>query len=137
ISDYPATCPEAAAIMLMIQNNLDPRVAQHPVELITYGGNGAVSHNWAQYLITMRYLSEMKVNIILHMIIVHPIGLFPSSKHAPRVIITNGMMVPNYSTPQHWDRFNALGVTQYGQMTAGSYMYIGPQGIVHGTTITL
>lgn len=137
ISDYPATCPEAAAIMLMIQNNLDPRVAQHPEELITYGGNGAVFQNWAQYLITMRYLSEMKDNQTLHMYSGHPMGLFPSSKHAPRVIITNGMMVPNYSTPQHWDRFNALGVTQYGQMTAGSYMYIGPQGIVHGTTITL
>lgn len=137
ISDYPAKCQEAAAIMLMIQNNLDPAVAQHPMELITYGGNGAVFQNWAQYLLTMQYLATMTTEQTLHMYSGHPMGLFPSSKNAPRVIITNGMMIPNYSKPNDWERYNALGVTQYGQMTAGSYMYIGPQGIVHGTTITV
>ncbi|NVJ85410.1 MAG: urocanate hydratase [Algoriphagus sp.] len=137
IDDYPAKTKQAAAIMLMIQNNLDPAVAQHPEELITYGGNGAVFQNWAQYLLTMKYLSEMTENQTLHMYSGHPMGLFPSSPIAPRVIVTNGMMIPNYSKPDDWERFNALGVTQYGQMTAGSYMYIGPQGIVHGTTITV
>ena len=137
ISDYPARCSEAAAIMLMIQNNLDPQVAQHPHELITYGGNGAVFQNWAQYLLTMQYLSEMSDEQTLHMYSGHPMGLFPSQKGAPRVVITNGIMIPNYSKPDDWERFNAMGVTQYGQMTAGSYMYIGPQGIVHGTTITV
>ena len=137
ISEYPAKSPQAAAIMLMIQNNLDPAVAQHPEELITYGGNGAVFQNWAQYLLTMKYLSEMTEEQTLHMYSGHPMGLFPSSKEAPRVIVTNGMMIPNYSKPDDWEKFNALGVTQYGQMTAGSYMYIGPQGIVHGTTITV
>jgi len=137
IGDYPAKCRKAAAIMLMIQNNLDPAVAQHPEELITYGGNGAVFQNWAQYLLTMQYLSKMSDEQTLHMYSGHPMGLFPSSKRSPRVIVTNGMMVPNYSKPDDLERFNALGVTQYGQMTAGSYMYIGPQGIVHGTTITL
>ncbi|QBA63239.1 urocanate hydratase [Muriicola soli] len=137
ISDYPARTTEAAAIMLMIQNNLDPAVAQHPDELITYGGNGAVFQNWAQYLLTMKYLAKMTEQQTLHMYSGHPMGLFPSSKDAPRVVITNGMMIPNYSKPDDWERFNALGVTQYGQMTAGSYMYIGPQGIVHGTTITV
>lgn len=137
IADYPARCSEAAAIMLMIQNNLDPQVAQHPHELITYGGNGAVFQNWAQYLLTMQYLSEMSDQQTLHMYSGHPMGLFPSQKGAPRVVITNGMMIPNYSKPDDWERFNAMGVTQYGQMTAGSYMYIGPQGIVHGTTITV
>jgi len=137
IADYPAKCRKAAAIMLMIQNNLDPAVAQHPEELITYGGNGAVFQNWAQYLLTMEYLSKMTNKQTLHMYSGHPMGLFPSSKRSPRVIVTNGMMVPNYSQPDDLERFNALGVTQYGQMTAGSYMYIGPQGIVHGTTITL
>lgn len=137
ISAYPAKSKKAAAIMLMIQNNLDPAVAQHPEELITYGGNGAVFQNWAQYLLTMKYLAEMTDEQTLHMYSGHPMGLFPSSKDAPRAIVTNGMMVPNYSTPDDLEKFNALGVTQYGQMTAGSYMYIGPQGIVHGTTITL
>ena len=137
ISDYPAKCQQAAAIMLMIDNNLDPAVAQHPEELITYGGNGAVFQNWAQYRLTMQYLSEMENDQTLHMYSGHPMGLFPSSEEAPRVIVTNGMMIPNYSKPDDWERFNALGVTQYGQMTAGSYMYIGPQGIVHGTTITV
>lgn len=137
IDAYPAKTPEAAAIMLMIQNNLDPAVAQHPEELITYGGNGAVFQNWAQYLLTMQYLSEMTDSQTLHMYSGHPMGLFPSSPGAPRVVVTNGMMIPNYSRPDDWERFNALGVTQYGQMTAGSYMYIGPQGIVHGTTITV
>ncbi|MGA9270918.1 MAG: urocanate hydratase [Lutimonas sp.] len=137
IEDYPAKSRKAAAIMLMIQNNLDPAVAQHPEELITYGGNGAVFQNWAQYLLTMQYLSKMSDEQTLHMYSGHPMGLFPSSQEAPRVIVTNGMMVPNYSQPDDLERFNALGVTQYGQMTAGSYMYIGPQGIVHGTTITL
>ena len=137
ISDYPAKTPQAAAIMLMIQNNLDPAVAQHPEELITYGGNGGVFQNWGQYVLTMKYLSEMTEQQTLHMYSGHPMGLFPSSKDAPRVVVTNGMMIPNYSQPDHWEKFNALGVTQYGQMTAGSYMYIGPQGIVHGTTITV
>ncbi len=137
ISDYPARSSHAAAIMLMIQNNLDPVVAQHPEELITYGGNGAVFQNWAQYLLTMKYLAEMSEEQTLHMYSGHPMGLFPSSPEAPRVIVTNGMMIPNYSKPDDWERFNALGVTQYGQMTAGSYMYIGSQGIVHGTTITV
>lgn len=134
---YPAKSTQAAAIMLMIQNNLDPAVAQHPHELITYGGNGAVFQNWAQYLLTMKYLAEMTDEQTLHMYSGHPMGLFPSSKNAPRVVVTNGMMIPNYSKPDDWERYNALGVTQYGQMTAGSYMYIGPQGIVHGTTITV
>lgn len=137
ISDYPAKTPQAAAIMLMIQNNLDPAVAQHPEELITYGGNGGVFQNWAQYVLTMKYLSDMTEQQTLHMYSGHPMGLFPSSQDAPRVVVTNGMMIPNYSQPDHWEKFNALGVTQYGQMTAGSYMYIGPQGIVHGTTITV
>jgi urocanate hydratase len=137
ISAYPAQCQQAAAIMLMIQNNLDPAVAQHPHELITYGGNGAVFQNWAQYLLTMRYLSEMTEEQTLVMYSGHPLGLFPSHHDAPRVVVTNGMMIPNYSRPDDWERFNALGVTQYGQMTAGSYMYIGPQGIVHGTAITV
>ena len=137
ISDYPAKTPQAAAIMLMIQNNLDPAVAQHPQELITYGGNGAVFQNWAQYLLTMQYLSEMTEEQTLHMYSGHPMGLFPSSKEAPRVVVTNGMMIPNYSKPDDWEKYNALGVTQYGQMTAGSFMYIGPQGIVHGTAITV
>lgn len=137
ISEYPAKTQQGAAIMLMIQNNLDPRVAQHPEELITYGGNGAVFQNWAQYLLTMKYLSQMTQEQTLHMYSGHPMGLFPSSTDSPRVVVTNGMMVPNYSKPDDWETYNALGVTQYGQMTAGSYMYIGPQGIVHGTTITL
>ena len=137
IEDYPAKTNQTAAIMLMIQNNLDPAVAQHPEELITYGGNGAVFQNWAQYLLTMKYLSEMTEEQTLHMYSGHPMGLFPSTKNAPRVVVTNGMMIPNYSQPNDWEKFNALGVTQYGQMTAGSYMYIGPQGIVHGTTITV
>ncbi len=137
INEYPAKLQQAAGIMLMIQNNLDPAVAQHPEELITYGGNGAVFQNWAQYLLTMKYLSEMTDEQTLHMYSGHPMGLFPSSKEAPRAVVTNGMMIPNYSKPDDWEKFNALGVTQYGQMTAGSYMYIGPQGIVHGTTITV
>lgn len=137
ISEYPAKTSQAAAIMLMIQNNLNPDVAQHPEELITYGGNGAVFQNWAQYLITMHYLATMTEEQTLHIYSGHPMGLFPSSKEAPRVVVTNGMMIPNYSKPDDWEKFNALGVTQYGQMTAGSYMYIGPQGIVHGTTITV
>jgi urocanate hydratase len=137
IDQYPAQCQQAAAIMMMIQNNLDPAVAQHPHELITYGGNGAVFQNWAQYLLTMKYLSEMTDEQTLVMYSGHPMGLYPSHKEAPRVVVTNGMMIPNYSKPDDWERFNALGVTQYGQMTAGSYMYIGPQGIVHGTTITV
>jgi urocanate hydratase len=137
IEEYPAKCKQAAAIMLMIQNNLDPAVAQHPHELITYGGNGAVFQNWAQYRLTMKYLSEMTEEQTLVMYSGHPLGLFPSHKDAPRVVVTNGMMIPNYSKPDDWEKFNALGVTQYGQMTAGSYMYIGPQGIVHGTTITV
>ena len=137
IDEYPARCRQAAAIMLMIQNNLDPRVAQHPHELITYGGNGAVFQNWAQYRLAMRYLSEMTDRQTLVMYSGHPLGLFPSSPDAPRVVVTNGMVIPNYSSPDDWERMNALGVSQYGQMTAGSYMYIGPQGIVHGTTITV
>ena len=137
ISDYPCRSRQAAAIMLMIQNNLDPTVAQHTHELITYGGNGAVFQNWAQYLLTMKYLAEMTEEQTLIMYSGHPMGLFPSNKEAPRVVITNGMVIPNYSTPDHWEKFNALGVSQYGQMTAGSFMYIGPQGIVHGTTITI
>ncbi|MCD2422768.1 urocanate hydratase [Niabella pedocola] len=137
IDAYPARIKQAAALMLMIQNNLDPAVAQHPQELITYGGNGAVFQNWAQYRLTMQYLSQMTLEQTLHMYSGHPMGLFPSAPAAPRVVVTNGMMIPNYSKPDDWERFNALGVTQYGQMTAGSYMYIGPQGIVHGTTITL
>ncbi len=137
ISDYPGKCEQAKAIQLMIQNNLDYAVAQHPHELITYGGNGAVFQNWAQYLLTMKYLSEMTEDQTLVMYSGHPQGLFPSHKDAPRVVVTNGMMIPNYSKQDDWEKFNALGVTQYGQMTAGSYMYIGPQGIVHGTTITL
>lgn len=137
ISEYPGKSEQAKAIMLMIQNNLDYAVAQHPHELITYGGNGAVFSNWAQYLLTMKYLSEMTDEQTLVMYSGHPMGLFPSHKEAPRVVVTNGMMIPNYSKPDDWEKFNALGVTQYGQMTAGSYMYIGPQGIVHGTTITV
>jgi urocanate hydratase len=137
IEQYPAQCQQAAAIMLMIQNNLDDSIAQHPHELITYGGNGAVFQNWAQYLLTMKYLSEMTQEQTLVMYSGHPMGLFPSHAEAPRVVVTNGMMIPNYSKPDDWEKFNALGVTQYGQMTAGSYMYIGPQGIVHGTTITV
>lgn len=137
IDAYPGKCEQAKAIMLMIQNNLDPKVAQHPHELITYGGNGAVFQNWVQYLLTMQYLSEMTEEQTLVMYSGHPMGLFPSHKDAPRVVVTNGMMIPNYSKPDDWERFNAMGVTQYGQMTAGSYMYIGPQGIVHGTTITV
>ena len=137
ITEYPGKCEQAKAIMHMIQNNLDSAVAQHPHELITYGGNGAVFQNWAQYLLTMQYLSEMTEEQTLVMYSGHPLGLFPSHKNAPRVVISNGMMIPNYSKPDDWEKFNALGVTQYGQMTAGSYMYIGPQGIVHGTTITV
>ncbi len=137
IHEYPAQSQQAAAIMHMIQNNLNPDVAQHPEELITYGGNGAVFQNWAQYLVTMQYLSTMTNEQTLHLYSGHPMGLFPSSKNAPRVVVTNGMMIPNYSKADDWERFNALGVTQYGQMTAGSFMYIGPQGIVHGTTITV
>ena len=134
---YPAKSQQAAAIMMMIQNNLDPAVAQHPHELITYGGNGAVFQNWAQYLLVMKYLSEMTDEQTLVMYSGHPLGLFPSHKEAPRVVVTNGMVIPNHSKPDDWERMNALGVSQYGQMTAGSYMYIGPQGIVHGTTITV
>lgn len=137
IDEYPAQSKQAAAIMLMIQNNLDYAVAQHPHELITYGGNGAVFQNWAQYLLTMKYLAQMNNQQSLVVYSGHPMGLFPSHKEAPRVVITNGMMIPNYSKQDDWEKYNALGVTQYGQMTAGSYMYIGPQGIVHGTTITL
>lgn len=137
IEEYPAKSQQAAAIMLMIQNNLDPKVAKHPHELITYGGNGAVFQNWAQYLLVMKYLSEMTDEQTLVLYSGHPLGLFPSHKDAPRVVVTNGMMIPNYSSKDDWNKYNALGVTQYGQMTAGSFMYIGPQGIVHGTTITL
>jgi len=137
INDYPAKSPQAAAIMLMINNNLDMAVAQHPHELITYGGNGAVFQNWAQYRLTMKYLSEMTEEQTLVLYSGHPLGLFPSSKDAPRLVITNGMVIPNYSSRDDWERLNALGVSQYGQMTAGSFMYIGPQGIVHGTTITI
>lgn len=137
VDEYPGKSQQAKAIMLMIQNNLDYAVAQHPHELITYGGNGAVFQNWAQYLLTMKYLSEMTDEQTLSVYSGHPMGLFPSHKDAPRVVVTNGMMIPNYSKQDDWEKFNALGVTQYGQMTAGSYMYIGPQGIVHGTTITV
>jgi len=137
ISAYPGKCDQAKAIMLMIQNNLDHAVAQHPHELITYGGNGAVFQNWVQYRLTMQYLAEMTEEQTLVMYSGHPMGLFPSHKDAPRVVVTNGMVIPNYSKPDDWEKFNALGVSQYGQMTAGSYMYIGPQGIVHGTTITV
>ncbi|MBR1433613.1 MAG: urocanate hydratase, partial [Bacteroidales bacterium] len=137
IDEYPAKSRQAAAIMAMIQNNLDPRVAQHPHELIIYGGNGAIFQNWAQYRLTMQYLATMTDQQTLVMYSGHPMGLFPSHKDAPRVVVTNGMVIPNYSKPDDWERFNALGVSQYGQMTAGSYMYIGPQGIVHGTTITV
>ena len=137
ITEYPAKTQQAAGLMLMIQNNLNPDVAQHPEELITYGGNGAVFQNWAQYLLVMQYLAIMTEEQTLHLYSGHPMGLFPSSKNAPRVVVTNGMMIPNYSKPNDWEKFNALGVTQYGQMTAGSFMYIGPQGIVHGTTITV
>ena len=137
ISEYPGKSLQAKSIMLMIQNNLDNAVAQHPEELITYGGNGAVFQNWAQYLLTMQYLSEMTDKQTLTMYSGHPMGLYPSNKNAPRVVVTNGMVIPNYSKPDDWEKMNALGVSQYGQMTAGSYMYIGPQGIVHGTTITV
>ena len=137
IDDFPRHTKHAAAIMLMISNNLDHAVAQHPHELITYGGNGAVFQNWAQYRLTMKYLSEMTDNTHFVIYSGHPLGLFPSHKDAPRLVVTNGMVIPNYSSQDHWEKFNALGVSQYGQMTAGSYMYIGPQGIVHGTTITL
>ena len=137
IEDYPANSTQAAAIMLMIQNNLDDAIAQHPHELITYGGNGSVFSNWAQYRLTMQYLAQMNDKQTLVMYSGHPMGLFPSHSEAPRVVVTNGMMIPNYSKPDDWEKFNALGVSQYGQMTAGSYMYIGPQGIVHGTTITV
>ena len=137
IDEYPAKSKQAAAIMLMIQNNLDYAIAQHPHELITYGGNGAVFQNWAQYLLAMQYLAKMTDEQTLVLYSGHPMGLFPSHKNAPRVVVTNGMVIPNYSKPDDWERMNALGVSQYGQMTAGSYMYIGPQGIVHGTTITV
>jgi urocanate hydratase len=137
IDQYPANCRAAAAIQLMIQNNLDPAVAQHPYELVTYGGNGSVFSNWAQYLLTMKLLSEMSEEQTLVLYSGHALGLFPSHADAPRAIVTNGMMIPELSTPAEYDRGYALGVTQYGQMTAGSFMYIGPQGIVHGTTITL
>jgi len=137
VNEYPTKSKQAAAIMLMIQNNLDPTVAKHPQELITYGGNGAVFQNWAQYRLTMYYLSQMSDKQTLVLYSGHPLGLFPSDKNAPRVIVTNGMMIPNHSSKDDWNKYNALGVTQYGQMTAGSFMYIGPQGIVHGTTITL
>ena len=137
IDDFPHRSRHAAAIMLMISNNLDTDVAQHPHELITYGGNGAVFQNWAQYRLVMKYLSEMTDEQTLVIYSGHPLGLFPSHKDAPRLVVTNGMVIPNYSSQDHWEKFNALGVSQYGQMTAGSYMYIGPQGIVHGTTITI
>ncbi|MBR4882904.1 MAG: urocanate hydratase, partial [Bacteroidales bacterium] len=137
IYDFPHKSVQAAAIMLMLSNNLDHAVAQHPHELITYGGNGAVFQNWAQYRLAMQYLSQMTDEQTLVLYSGHPMGLFPSHKDAPRVVVTNGMVIPNYSSKDHWEKFNALGVSQYGQMTAGSFMYIGPQGIVHGTTITL
>ncbi|MBN2054150.1 urocanate hydratase, partial [bacterium] len=137
IDEYPARCRAAAAIMLMIQNNLDPTVAQHPHELITYGGNGTAFQNWAQYLLTMQYLSEMTDEQTLVLYSGHPMGLFPSSRTAPRLVVTCGQMVPNHSGPEDYLRYSAMGVTSYGQMTAGSFMYIGPQGIVHGTTITI
>ncbi|HRZ77613.1 MAG TPA: urocanate hydratase, partial [Bacteroidales bacterium] len=137
IDAFPHRSRQAAAIMLMLSNNLDHAVAQHPHELITYGGNGAVFQNWAQYRLCMKYLAEMTDEQTLVLYSGHPMGLFPSHKDAPRVVVTNGMVIPNYSSPDHWEKFNALGVSQYGQMTAGSFMYIGPQGIVHGTTITV
>jgi urocanate hydratase len=137
IREFPHLSESAAAIMLMICNNLDNAVAQHPHELITYGGNGAVFQNWAQYRLTMKYLSEMTDEQTLVVYSGHPMGLFPSNRNAPRLVVTNGMVIPNYSSQDHWEKFNALGVSQYGQMTAGSYMYIGPQGIVHGTAITI
>src|SRR3954469_17161837 len=137
IAEYPHKSVQAAAIMHMLSNNLDYAVAQHPHELITYGGNGAVFQNWAQYLLTMQYLATMTDEQTLVLYSGHPMGLFPSHKDAPRVVVTNGMVIPNYSKPDDWEKMNALGVSQYGQMTAGSYMYIGPQGIVHGTTITV
>ena len=137
LDSYPTKSKQAASIMLMIHNNLDNRIAQFPHELITYGGNGAVFQNWAQYRLVMKYLCEMEDDQTLVMYSGHPLGLFPSSKDSPRVVVTNGMVIPNYSTQDDYDRMNALGVSQYGQMTAGSYMYIGPQGIVHGTTITV
>ena len=137
IDDFPFKSKEAAAIQLMLSNNLDNAIAQHPYELITYGGNGSVFQNWAQYLLCMQFLAKMTDEQTLVIYSGHPMGLFPSSKNAPRVVVTNGMMIPNYSKPDDWEKFNALGVTQYGQMTAGSFMYIGPQGIVHGTTITI
>ncbi|MDO8897617.1 MAG: urocanate hydratase, partial [Bacteroidales bacterium] len=137
IEAFPYKSKQAAAIMLMLCNNLDDAIAQHPHELITYGGNGAVFQNWAQYLLTMQYLATMTDEQTLALYSGHPLGLFPSHKDAPRVVVTNGMVIPNYSKPDDWERFNALGVSQYGQMTAGSFMYIGPQGIVHGTTITV
>ncbi|MCB0624601.1 MAG: urocanate hydratase, partial [Saprospiraceae bacterium] len=137
IDEYPYRSRQAAAIMLMVQNNLDKTVAKHPHELITYGGNGAVFQNWAQYRLTMKYLAEMTDEQTLVLYSGHPLGLFPSHAGAPRVVVTNGMMIPNYSKKEDWNKYNALGVTSYGQMTAGSFMYIGPQGIVHGTTITL
>ncbi len=137
INDFPHKSMQAASIQLMICNNLDNAIAQHPYELITYGGNGGVFQNWAQYLLTMKLLAQMTDEQTLVLYSGHPMGLFPSNKYAPRVVVTNGMMIPNYSKPDDWERFNALGVTQYGQMTAGSFMYIGPQGIVHGTTITV
>ena len=137
IDDFPYKSKEAAAIQLMLSNNLDNAIAQHPYELITYGGNGSVFQNWAQYLLCMQFLAKMTDEQTLVIYSGHPMGLFPSSKNAPRVVVTNGMMIPNYSKPDDWEKFNALGVTQYGQMTAGSFMYIGPQGIVHGTTITI
>ena len=137
INSYPHKSKQAAAIMMMLSNNLDVAIAQHPDELITYGGNGSVFQNWAQYRLTMKYLSEMNDKQTLVIYSGHPMGLFPSNKNAPRVIVTNGMMIPNYSKQDDWEKFNAMGVTQFGQMTAGSFMYIGPQGIVHGTTITI
>src|SRR6056297_3714684 len=137
IDEFPHNSKQAASIMLMLSNNLDTAVAQHPHELITYGGNGAVFQNWAQYRLAMKYLAEMTDEQTLVMYSGHPVGIFPSHKDAPRVVVTNGMMIPNYSSQDDWEKYNALGVTQYGQMTAGSYMYIGPQGIVHGTTITV
>ena len=137
LDQFPHKSKQAAAIMLMLSNNLDHAVAQHPHELITYGGNGAVFQNWAQYLLTMQYLSQMTDEQTLVLYSGHPMGLYPSHKDAPRVVVTNGMVIPNYSSKDHWEKFNALGVSQYGQMTAGSFMYIGPQGIVHGTTITV
>ena len=136
-NSFPHKCKSAAAIMLMISNNLDHAIAQHPDELITYGGNGSVFQNWAQYRLTMKYLAEMSNDQTLVLYSGHPLGLFPSNKNAPRLVVTNGIMIPNYSKPDDWEKFNALGVTQFGQMTAGSFMYIGPQGIVHGTTITI